>query len=189
MVQVNFLPWRQNRLRRQKRHCFLLLLGQMLLVAGGFALLFLSCRQQQQALSRTLDGLSRQQQSTVGLYQQRRECWQKIQRHQLRQAEILASQQHNQRYQALLAQLPVLVSSRLWLTSLQERDQRLSLNGGSDAYDAIVAFSEALAAYPALNNIRLETVSRAAPSTEDARPLHFALQAMWRSTGASSPNE
>lgn len=188
VFMVNLLPWRQRRLVRRSRYWCLLLLchtGCVLMVIAGGKQVTSRQRLVQEAALTT--ALQQQQQRHTQLQDVRQAMTQLRQQQEGRQAQGEA-QAHILRYVQLLEQLSGLVPDELWLTSLADQGDGISISGRSHNYTDIVQFSmrlERLASLTAVRIVHAQIVhaqqERAlALPVEEISPLVFQLQADWR---------
>jgi len=144
MVAVNLLPWRQRRRQQQRRQSLVVLslaTGALLLVVMQQTWRIQQTRQQVAQASRT------QQQALESLGQQLAQ-----QKQLLEQLAVVQKQQAKHRQQAaqlaawqqFWLDLPALLPDTAWLTRLEKRDNRLTLEGRAQDMAAVRQFRQQL---------------------------------------------
>ncbi|NAT79625.1 fimbrial protein [Dickeya dadantii] len=177
MLTVNLLAWRQRLLYRRLR-LSLLALGLSLLAIGCVAVMAGWYWQQQlTGLRQRLDHTQSQQARYEQLYRQTRDAWQEREERLAQQAAQERGRRQNQRYQALLEQLPTLVPDSLWLTEIGDNGAHLQISGVSNHYSAIVALAKAMATLPQVAHASLQQTQRDA---QDSTRLNFSLRLYWQ---------
>jgi len=175
MVAVNLLPWRQRRQRQQQRQSvavFVLLLAGVLLFTTQQAWRNHQSRQrtaQEKArLTQRLQDLEAQLARQTQLRQQIA-MLQKRQQKQHQQAIQLAA------WQQFWLELPALLPDTAWLTRLEKRDGRLTLEGQAQDMTAIRHFRQQLASVALFSQLKQGGIKRQADGS-----YRFSLRAQVR---------
>ncbi|CDH25557.1 PilN domain-containing protein [Xenorhabdus bovienii] len=174
MYQVNFLPWRQARLKRLCRKWGLLFCLQLMLCVS--VLTFISV-QQKNKLAKYSNQLTEISHQLVQLQQNIKENEQAVQRHhqltlQLRKKQTFMEQ--NQRYLQLFRQLPHLLPEKSWLTAFSDDTGQLVFAASSQNYDDVSDLLDNLTDNASLNNVQLKKMS----TTEEHLKI-FTIDANW----------
>ncbi|SFU82912.1 PilN domain-containing protein [Xenorhabdus koppenhoeferi] len=174
MYQVNFLPWRQKKLKRQCQKWGLLLCLQLTLWA--IVLLCISTQQTNQIEQYCRQLTEIKYQSTL-LGQTIKETDHAVQQHDqlgqlLRKKQIFMEQ--NQRYLQLFRQLPHLLPENSWLTAFSDDNGQLIFTAHSQDYAEISDLLDNLTDDPALINVQLKKMT----TTEDQIKV-FTIDADW----------
>jgi len=157
---VNLLPWRQRRLQQQQRQSLavLLLVIVSLLVWGMQQIWRIQLARQHVA-----QAVSVQQQALDHLITQQAE-----QKALLAQLAVVQQQQAKQRrqraqlaaWQLFWQALPTLLPDSVWLTWLEKRDQRLTLEGMAQEMTAIRQFRQQLTTVALFDQVTQGAVKR-----------------------------
>lgn len=172
MVAVNLLPWRQRRRQQQRRQSLVvlsLMLGALLLVVMQQTWRIHQARQQvaqadrvqQQALDTLAQQLAQQKQLLAQLAV--------VQKHQAKhrqQAVQLAA------WQQFWLDLHALLPDTAWLTRLEKRDNRLTLEGQAQDMAAIRQFRQQLTTVTLFGKVKQGGVKR-----QDDGRYRFSLRA------------
>ncbi|MGK3142430.1 PilN domain-containing protein [Pantoea sp. C2G6] len=175
MVAVNLLPWRQRRRQQQQRHSLVVLI---VLTSGLLLVATQQAWQIHEAQQRTAREKRRLQQAVESLAEQR-----VLQTQLLEQIALLQTRQQQRRQRALqLAawqqfwlDLPALLPDTAWLTRLEKRERRLTLEGQAQDMADIRHFRQQLARVALLEPPEQGAVKRQA----DGR-YRFSLRAQVR---------
>lgn len=162
MVAVNLLPWRQRRQQQQRRRSLValsLMLSALLLVVMQQTWRIRQARQQVAETGRV------QQRALESLEAQLAQ-----QKQLLAQLTVVQKQQAKQRHQTVqLAawhqfwiDLPALLPDTAWLTRLEKRDSRLTLEGQAQDMAAIRQFREQLTTVALFGQVKQGGVKRQA---------------------------
>ncbi|MDR0218937.1 MAG: PilN domain-containing protein [Enterobacteriaceae bacterium] len=159
MHQVNFLPWRQIKLKRQG-WIWGLLLGLQLILWSVF--LLVSFGQQQQEMTQYHRQISQNNHQFEQLRQITNETEQAVHRHhqltqQLRKKQIFMEQ--NQRYLQLFRQLPHLLPEKSWLTAFSDDSGQLVFAATSQHYEEVSDLLDNLTANASLSNVQLHKMT------------------------------
>jgi len=160
MVAVNLLPWRQRHWQRQRRQSFVvlsLMLAALLLGVTQQAWRIHQARQQvaqagrvqQQALETLGQQLAQQKQLLVQLA-----AVQKQRVKQRQQAAQLAA------WQQFWLDLPTLLPDTAWLTRLEKRNNRLTLEGQAQDMASVRQFRQQLTRIALLGQVKQGGVKR-----------------------------
>ncbi|WP_052708206.1 PilN domain-containing protein [Xenorhabdus poinarii] len=179
MYQVNFLPWRQEKLK-QRCQVWGALLG-LQLALWATVLVFLSTQQtnQMEQYRRQLTEVTHQLaelQHTIAATDQAVQHHQQLSQ-QLRKKHLFMEQ--NQRYLQLFRQLPRVLPENSWLTALSDDSEQLMLTAHSHHYTDISDLLDNLAASTSLINVQLKKMT----TTEDHFKA-FTIDANWLAGGA-----
>ncbi|WP_223811663.1 MULTISPECIES: PilN domain-containing protein [unclassified Pantoea] len=164
MVAVNLLPWRQRRQQQQRRQSLIvlsLMLGAVLV--GVMQQSWRICQARKQVAQ-----TSREQQQVL----QNLDAQLAQQKTLLSQLTVVQKQQAKQRQQSVqLAawhqfwiDLPALLPDTAWLTRLEKRDNRLTLEGLAQDMAAVRHFREQLTTIALFGQVRQGSVKRQADS-------------------------
>ncbi|MGD9426220.1 PilN domain-containing protein [Pantoea sp. NSTU24] len=157
---VNLLPWRQRRLQQQQRQSLaVLLLVMVSLLLWGMQQIW----RIQRARQHVVQVVSVQQQALDHLATQRAE-----QKALLAQLAVVQQQQARQRrqrvqlaaWQRFWQELPALLPDSVWLTWLEKRDQRLTLEGMAQNMAAIRQFRQQLTTVALFEQVKQGGVKR-----------------------------
>jgi Tfp pilus assembly protein PilN len=162
MVAVNLLPWRQRRRQQQRRQSLMvmsLMLAALLLVVMQQTWRIHQARQQvaqagrvkQQALATLGEELARQKQLLAQLA-----VAQKQQAKQRQQAAQLAA------WHQFWLDLPALLPDTAWLTRLEKRDNRLTLEGLAQDMASVRQFRQQLTTVALFGQVKQGGVKRQA---------------------------
>ncbi|OKP03687.1 PilN domain-containing protein [Xenorhabdus eapokensis] len=174
MHQVNFLPWRQKRLKRQCQTWGVILCLQLILWAT--VLVFISTLQTNQIkqyrgqLAEIAHQLAQLQQTITATDQAVQQHQQLSQ--QLRKKRLFMEQ--NQRYLQLFRQLPHLLPENSWLTTFSDDSGQLIFTARSQNYTDISHLLDNLTDDTSLNNVQLRKMT----TTEDHFKV-FTIDANW----------
>ncbi|MBI6547807.1 PilN domain-containing protein [Xenorhabdus lircayensis] len=174
MYQVNFLPWRQKRLKRKCQKWALLLCLQTTLWAA--VLVFIST-QQTSKIEQYRGQLTQVGRQFAQLQQSIRETDQAVQQQhqltqQLRKKRIFMEQ--NQRYLQLFRQLPHLLPEKSWLTAFSDDSGQLVFTAHSQNYADVSDLLDNLTDDTSLINVQLKKMT----TTEDYLKV-FTIDADW----------
>ncbi|CDG15785.1 PilN domain-containing protein [Xenorhabdus doucetiae] len=174
MYQVNFLPWRQKKLKRRSRIWGALLCLQLILWAT--VLVFISTLQTNQ-IRQYRGQLTEITHQSAQLQQAIRTADQAVQQHhqlsqQLRKKRIFMEQ--NQRYLQLFRQLPHLLPENSWLTAFSDDSGQLIFTARSQDYTDISDLLDSLTDDTSLINVQLKKMI----TTEDHFKV-FTIDANW----------
>jgi len=172
MVAVNLLPWRQRRRQQQQRQSFVvlsLMLGTLLLVVMqqtwrihlAHQNVAKASRVQQQALESVGEQLAQQKQLLAQLAVVRKQQA----RHRQQAVQLAAWQQ-------FWLDLPLLLPDTAWLTRLEKRDSRLTLEGLAQDMAAIRQFRQQLTTVALFSQVKQGGVKRQADGS-----YRFSLRA------------
>ncbi|PHM74026.1 PilN domain-containing protein [Xenorhabdus kozodoii] len=174
MHQVNFLPWRQKRLKRQCQTWGALLCLQLILwatVLGCISTLQTNqIRQYRGQLTEMTHQLVQLQQTISATHQAVQQHQQLSQR--LRKKRIFMEQ--NQRYLQLFRQLPHLLPENSWLTAFSDDSGQLIFTARSQSYTDISDLVDNLTDDTSLINVQLKKMT----TTEDHFKV-FTIDADW----------
>ncbi|QTL39936.1 PilN domain-containing protein [Xenorhabdus budapestensis] len=175
MYQVNFLPWRQAKLKRQYRKWGLFLVLQLILWGAFFV--FTSI-QQQQKIEQYHDQFAQNSQQLEQLKQIISETEQAAHHHhqltqQLRKKQIFMEQ--NQRYLQLFRQLPHLLPEKSWLTAFSDDTGQLVFAANSQSYEDVSNLLDNLTGNTSLINVQLKKMTT---TSEDYLKV-FTIDADW----------
>ncbi|MEQ1977319.1 PilN domain-containing protein [Xenorhabdus sp. SGI240] len=174
MYQVNFLPWRQNRLKRQCQIWGVLLCLQLTLWTAVFV--FISTLQTNQ-IRQYRGQLTEMTHSLAQLQQTISATDHAVQQHQqlsqrLRKKRIFM--EHNQRYLQLFRQLPNVLPENSWLTAFSDDSGQLIFTARSQNYTDISNLLDNLTDDTSLINVQLRKMT----TTEDHFKV-FTIDANW----------
>ncbi|MDC9590274.1 PilN domain-containing protein [Xenorhabdus sp. XENO-10] len=174
MYQVNFLPWRQKKLKRLCQVWGTLLCLQLALWA--IVLVFISTLQTNQ-MRQYRGQLTEITHQLAELQQSIRTTDQAVQQHHqlsqlLRKKQIFMEQ--NQRYLQLFRQLPHLLPENSWLTAFSDDSGQLIFTAHSQNYTDIADLLDNLTDDTSLINIQLKKMT----TTEDHFKA-FTIDANW----------
>ncbi|PHM57813.1 PilN domain-containing protein [Xenorhabdus hominickii] len=180
MYQVNFLPWRQKKLRH-KFHKWTLLLGLQTILWAA-TLVFISMQQITQ-IGQYRRQLTEFDHQFTQLQQSIRDTSQAVQHHhqlteQLRKKQVVMEQ--NQRYLQLFRQLPRLLPEKSWLTAFSDDSGQLVFNARSQNYEDISDLLNNLTNGNSLIDVQLKKMT----TTEDHLKA-FTIDANWLMGGSS----
>lgn len=155
MYQVNFLPWRQQRITHRKRQCLMILIIQ----SSCALLIIIYCYLQQQSQRLYLQTtktqleqqfiLNQQQIDTIKEKQTQLNQWLS---HQYRQDEY---SQNNLRQLSVLKQLPILTPTKSWLTRVVLTNQHLNITAYSYDFQDISQLINQIESNPLLHQTQL----------------------------------
>ncbi|PHM33178.1 PilN domain-containing protein [Xenorhabdus innexi] len=175
MHQVNFLPWRQTRLRRQC-HKWTLFLGlQLFLWVTVLAIISI---QQKQQIAQYQNQFTENNHQLTQLKQTINETEQAVHQQQqlaqqLRKKQLLMDQ--NQRYLQLFRQLPHLLPEKSWLTTFSDDTGQLVFAANSQSYEDVSDLLDNLTGSQSLINVRLKKMTT---TPEDYLRI-FTIDADW----------
>ncbi|WP_340620012.1 PilN domain-containing protein [Xenorhabdus siamensis] len=175
MYQVNFLPWRQAKLKR-KYWKWGLFLGLQLILWGAF-FIFISI-QQQQEIEQYHEQFAQNSQQLEQVKQIISETEQVVHHHhqltqQLRKKQIFMEQ--NQRYLQLFRQLPHLLPEKSWLTAFSDDTGQLVFAANSQSYEDVSNLLDNLTGNTSLINVQLKKMTT---TSEDYLKV-FTIDADW----------
>lgn len=175
MFQVNFLPWRMKQLKvryRFWRNLFLLKIIFLIIIT---LVLSLSWRNEHQQQRLSLAALLQQQAALQAVYLATQQEAARLQRIKSRRKVYQREEKQAQRYVVLLQSLSRLIPNNCWLVKLEQQNNAFILDGISEDYATIVAFSQRMAAEDNLFNIQLNDVTQ-----QDSGYVHFVMHVNWR---------
>ncbi|MGN8164353.1 PilN domain-containing protein [Pantoea sp. 22096] len=164
MVAVNLLPWRQCRQQQQRRQSLVVLSLMLSAVLVGIIQQSWRIYQVREQVAQT----SRMQQQAL----QNLDVQLAQQKTLLAQLAVVQKQQSKQRQQAaqlaawhqFWIDLPALLPDTAWLTRLEKRDNRLTLEGLAQDMAAVRQFREQLTTVVLFGQVRQGSVKRQADS-------------------------
>ncbi|OTA20607.1 type IV pilus biogenesis protein PilN [Xenorhabdus beddingii] len=179
MYQVNFLPWRQKRLKRKCQIWGLSLCLQA--IAWVTVLIFISIQQTSQ-IAQYRGQLTEIEHQLAQVQQAIKEIDQAVHHHnqltqQLRKKQVFMEQ--NQRYLQLFRQLPHLLPEKSWLTAFSDDSGQLIFTAHSQNYAEISDLLDNLTDETALINVQLQKMT----TTEDHLKA-FTIDADWLTGGS-----
>ncbi|CBJ88154.1 conserved hypothetical protein; putative exported protein [Xenorhabdus nematophila ATCC 19061] len=174
MYQVNFLPWRQKRLKRRCQKWGLMLCLQIALWSAVLALI---STQQTRQIAQHRDKLTEIKHQLALFQHTIRETDQAVQQHEqltqlLRKKQVFMEQ--NQRYLQLFRQLPHLLPQKSWLTAFSDANGQLIFTAHSQDYAEISDLLDNLTEDQALINVQLKKMT-----TGDDQIKVFTIDADW----------
>jgi len=160
MIAVNLLPWRQARLRRQRRVSLSIGAAALLLLAllAAWQLWRLDCasqrlraaqREARAALAESGDRLAQRRALQQQLAAQQAQ-WRRVRRH----ADQLL------RWHQFWQALPALLPDPLWLDRVEKQPERLSIEGRAQSMQAIGELRRRLGGLPLFAAIKQGSVER-----------------------------
>ncbi|NHB93367.1 PilN domain-containing protein [Photorhabdus cinerea] len=174
MYQVNFLPWRQTRLKHRCRWWVVLLLLQLVLWLIVF--IWISFKQQEtiNQHQRQLQQLNQQQ---LHLQQQITQTEEAFNLHnklayKLKQQQTRLKQ--NQQHLKLFNQLPDLLPEGSWLTAFDDHAGQLKLVANSLDYSSMTSLLDNLE-----NNEQLSEIQLKKMTTTEQQIRQFTIDANW----------
>ncbi|MDX7987316.1 hypothetical protein FE392_08225 [Xenorhabdus sp. 12] len=178
MHQVNFLPWRQKKLKLRYQKWGALLGLQILLWALFLVLLAMQqankIEQYHQQFVHVKHQLAQLQQSIKKTEQAVQQHYDLAQR--LRKKQVFMEQ--NQRYLQLFRQLPHLLPAKSWLAAFNDDSGQLIFTAYSQNHTEISDFMDNLANDPSLINVQLKKMV----TIEDQVKV-FTIDADWLAGG------
>ncbi|PHM44724.1 type IV pilus biogenesis protein PilN [Xenorhabdus mauleonii] len=178
MHQINFLPWRQKRLKLRCQKWGALLCLQIILWA---LFLVLITMQQTNSIEQHREQFMHVKHQLAQLQRSIKETEQSVQQHhdlaqRLRKKQVFMAQ--NQRYLQLFRQLPHLLPAKSWLTAFNDDSGQLVFTAYSQNHTEISDFMDNLANDPTLINVQLKKMITA----EDQIKV-FTIDADWLAGG------
>lgn len=175
MLQINFLPWRQQRAQLRRKKCLLLfsLLTFCLLIA------IQQVAQQQHAK------ISRYQHRLTGLeaeHQQQLTYIEMLNKHHADYEKLLARHQEiqnqieqNRQSLSLFKQLPQLLPENSWLDKLSFQKRHIELNANSHSFNEIILLIDQLQQFDLLTDIQISQLNQTSSAINQLQ-----VKATWR---------
>ncbi|PQQ24590.1 PilN domain-containing protein [Photorhabdus hindustanensis] len=175
MYQVNFLPWRQTRLKHRYRWWAIFLLLQLMLWLTVLVWMLLKQQETINQHQRQLQQLSQQQ---LHLQQQITQTEEAINLHnkltyKLKQQQTWLKQ--NQQHWQLFNELPELLPEGSWLTAFDDQEGQLKLVANSLDYSSMTSLLDNLE-----NNRQLSEIQLKKMTTTEQQIRQFIIDANWQ---------
>ncbi|USR65108.1 PilN domain-containing protein [Providencia stuartii] len=172
LYQVNFLPWRQQKIMKKKRE-FILFTSALCcstLSACCFLYIFqqIDLNKKQVSLYSTQEKSQQIQQLSLKIVHQQTELNQLIEK----QNKYKVIEQNNRALLVLLRSLPTITPSKSWLTSFQLINDQLNIKANSYDFQNMALFSQQLENQKNLSEVQLKQLSR----NQQLNSLHIAAK-------------
>ncbi|WP_323086460.1 PilN domain-containing protein [Providencia alcalifaciens] len=162
MYQVNFLPWRADKLTRQRRY-FLMVTGlsciSVIVIFGYLISLLLEDISQAHLY---LAAQQKHQQHIEQLKTQLQAQQQQLEKFTLQQNQRQSYTQHNHALLSLLRSLSNLTPPKSWLSTFQLREGRLEIKALSYRFQDLNLLLTQFSQTPQVDNVQLRTLRRVA---------------------------
>ena len=162
MYQVNFLPWRTDKLIRQRRYFFMMAgiscISVIIIFGYLISLLFEDISQAHLSLT----AQQQHQQHIEQLKTQLQTQQQQLEKFTHQQNQRQAYAQHNHALLNLLRSLSNITPPKSWLSTFQLRDNRLEIKALSYRFQDLNLLLTQFGQTPQLDNVQLRTLRRVA---------------------------
>lgn len=175
MLQINFLPWRQQKAQFRRKKCLLL----FSLLASGLLIVLQLNTQQQYA---SINHYQRQLSLLESEHQQQLNHLEMLNKHHADYAKLLERYQEkqnqieqNRQSLSLFKQLPQLLPTNSWLDKLSHQNGYIEFNANSRSFNEIILLISQLQQIDILKDIQLGRLSHTSSAINQ---LQF--KATWR---------
>lgn len=175
MLQVNFLPWREQRQKRAIRHFLLLTLCYCAAVLLVLIIRYISIIQQNQYLAEQLALNGAVNSNLLQQISQRKQLQQQTSEQEKALSHIAAMKRLMVNRQILFPYIERALSNSLWLKMIVFRQDKLVIEGQGYGYQPIVDFYQQMEQSPLISHLELDKFSAAQSGL-----YSFSLSADWR---------